>query len=476
MSKAKSSIRITKLPNGLTVITDTVPTTETMAVGVFVKTGARHEDESINGISHFLEHMLFKGTKKRDAIAITEETEAEGLNVNAFTSNDVTAYHMNGMKDSLPKAVDVLSDMIMNSQFDQKELDTERGAVKEEILQYDDDPTSVLMKNMNKVCFPDDAAGRTILGPAENIDSFTRKQLKDYVREHYNGSNSVLVASGNVDHDELVRMARTKSRGMKKGKPSQTTAPKWVGGDVREEREINQTHFAMRLPTVPDTHPDYYAHMLAGKILGGGMSSRLFKEVREKRGLVYTVSAGASGNKDYGSLTIYGGTSEDKVATMVPVMAAVIKKLSKDATQAELDKVRKQLKTSLAIQQESMTSRRNSAAMSMLFEGKIEPLTDVIAKLDAVTVEDVKRAAATWTTNGPVAVSSYGRVKNVPSYEEISKQLGTPVPGVAAANRNKAKKPPAPPKADRARVAVELKYEEPKAANGPKPRFGMTGS
>ncbi|MEO0393230.1 MAG: pitrilysin family protein [Pseudomonadota bacterium] len=424
MAKADTT-RVTVLENGFTIVTDSVPHVETMSAGVYVGVGSKHEVPENNGISHFLEHLMFKGTKTRTARGMIEELEAAGIGVNAYTSKEITTYHMSGLKETLPKAVEVLADMMQRSQFPQADLDQEREVVKQEIKRSEDNPSRHMSNQLFRQAYPDQPYGRTTLGPAENIDELTREQFFAYVQEHYTAENMVLAVSGNVDHDEVVRLAKQHFDELPEGKPEPAETPDYVGGYEKNEGPINQVHFAMGMKSVGEDHPDFYAHYMAAKILGGGMSSRLFEEVREKRGLVYTTSAAYTGNDDVGMVYVYGGTGEKELAEMVPVMAREITRLSEDASQAELDKVRTRLITSLAQQQEAMEDRRENIGIDMLNKGELESIEEIKAKLDAVTVEDIKRVAADWRRNPPT-VSGYGKVSNMPDYDDIKGMLPPP--------------------------------------------------
>ncbi|MBV6632352.1 MAG: insulinase family protein [Alphaproteobacteria bacterium] len=423
---AAENIRITRLDNGLTIVTDSVPHVETMSAGVYVGVGAKHEVPENNGISHFLEHLMFKGTNKRTADELIEEIEMEGLGVNAYTAKDLTAYHLTGLKESLGKSIGVLADMVQNSQIPEDELNKERGVVQQEISRSQDNAMAQMYNGMMAEAYPDQPYGRTVLGPAENIQDLPRQAFLDYIKEHYTGENMVLAVSGNVDHDEVVAHAKEHFTNLPKGMPEPADPIEYVGGYHKQEGQIQQAHFAIGMKSVGRNHPDYYAHVLASQILGGGMSSRLFEEVRKKRSLVYTTSAALTGNEDTGIMYAYGGTTKDELAEMVPVMAREIVRLSEDASQGELDKVRRRLMTGLAGQQEAMEDRRDSLGREVLRDGKVTPMAELKEKLEAVTIEDIRRVAADWRRSPPT-VSGYGQVEKMPSYEEIKGMLPPPL-------------------------------------------------
>jgi len=429
-----SNLRITRLENGLTIITDPVSHVETMSAGVYVGVGSRNESPEINGISHFIEHMMFKGTKTRTARGMMQELENEGLEVNAYTSKDITTYHLTGLKETLPKAVEVLADMVQNSQFPINELNSEREVVQQEIARSRDNPSRQLFDQLLRQAYPDQAYGRTTLGPDEIIASVPQQALKDYVKSNYTAQNMVLVVSGNVDHDEIVKLAKKHFDDLPQGTPKPAEPMNYVGGYEKRQGPIEQAHFAIGLKSVGKDHPDYYAHVLATQILGGGMSSRLFEEVREKRGLVYTTSASWSGNNEAGMVYTYGGTKKDQLAEMVPVMTREITRLAADASQSELDKVRRQVLTSLAGEQEGMVDRRENIGREYIADGKVTSMDEIKAKLAAVTVEDIRRVAADWRRNPPT-VSGYGQVEKMPSYDEIKAMLPPPAPPALRADR-----------------------------------------
>ncbi|MEM6903098.1 MAG: pitrilysin family protein, partial [Pseudomonadota bacterium] len=236
----------------------------------------------------------------------------------------------------------------------------------------------------------------------------------------------VLAVSGNVDHDEVVALAKEHFTNVPQGKPAPAEPTEYVGGYHKQPGQIQQAHFALAFKSVGQNHPDYYAHVLASRILGGGMSSRLFEEVRKKRSLVYTTSAALTGNEDSGMMYAYGGTTKDELAEMVPVLAKEVVRLSQDASQEELDKVRRRLMTALAGQQEAMGDRRDSLGREVLRDGKVTPLDELKEKLEAVTIEDIRRVAADWRRSPPT-VSGYGQVEKMPSYEEIKGMLPPPL-------------------------------------------------
>lgn len=429
-----SNLRITRLENGLTIITDSVPHVETMSAGVYVGVGSRHETPEINGISHFIEHMMFKGTKTRTARGMMQELENEGLGVNAYTSKDITTYHLTGLKETLPKSIEVLADMVQNSQFPINELNSEREVVQQEIARSRDNPTRQMFDQLQRQAYPDQAYGRTTLGPDEIIANVPQQALHDYVKANYTAQNMVLAVSGNVDHDEIVKLASKHFDSLPQGTPKAPEPMTYVGGYEKRQGPIEQAHFAIGMKSVGREHPDYYAHVLAAQILGGGMSSRLFEEVREKRGLVYTTSASWSGNAEGGMIYTYGGTKKEQLAEMVPVMTREITRLAEDASQQELDKVRRQVLTGLAGQQEAMEDRRDSLGREMLRHGRITPMDEIKARLAAVTVEDIRRVAADWRRQAPT-VSGYGQVEKMPSYDEIKAMLPPPAPPALRADR-----------------------------------------
>ncbi|MEH6525779.1 MAG: pitrilysin family protein, partial [Sneathiella sp.] len=304
------SLKVSTLSNGLRVISDPMPGLETAAVGVWVDTGARHETVAENGISHVLEHMAFKGTEKRSALEIAEVIEAVGGHLNAYTSRDQTAYFARVLKADVPLAVDILGDILQHSSFDDTELGREKEVIVQEIGQTQDTPDDIIFDHLQETAYPDQPLGRSILGTSAKVRGFGRDTISGYMKKRYLASKMVLSASGAIDHDELVRMAEQAFSELPTNGATNMETALYKGGEFLENRELEQIHFALSVPGVAYGDDDFYTSQILSGLLGGGMSSRLFQELRERRGLCYSVFSFASSFADTGLFTVYAGTGE----------------------------------------------------------------------------------------------------------------------------------------------------------------------
>ena len=304
--------QLSTLANGLRVATDRVDTVDTVSLGIWVDVGTRHEAADINGVAHFLEHMAFKGTERRSALAIAEEIEAVGGHLNAYTSRESTAYYAKVLKEDVPLALDILSDILQHSTFEPQELERERAVILQEIGQANDTPDDIIFDHFQECAYPDQAMGRPVLGRPEIIRQLGRDAVLAYLRDHYGAQRMVLAAAGNLDHDHVASLAE-KLLGDLPAERSATTEPaRYAGGDRREERDLEQLHLVLGFPGPVLGDPDFYAASVLSTAFGGGMSSRLFQEIREKRGLVYTIHSFVHGYRDGGLFGIYAGTGENR--------------------------------------------------------------------------------------------------------------------------------------------------------------------
>src|SRR5712691_10031881 len=299
------------LANGLRIVTDRIDTVDTASLGLWVDVGTRHEAPEVNGAAHFLEHTAFKGTERRSARAIAEEIEAVGGHLNAYTSRESTAYYAKVLKDDLPLALDILADILLHSSFDPAEFERERAVILQEIGQANDTPDDIIFDHFQERAFPDQAMGRPVLGSPEILRLLSRKAVMTYLRDHYGASRMVLSASGNLDHDRLVELADKLLSAMPAERAISSEPARYVGGEHRQERDLEQLHLVLGFPGLTLGDPDYYAAAVLSTAFGGGMSSRLFQEVREKRGLAYTIHSFTHSFRDGGLFGIYAGTGEE---------------------------------------------------------------------------------------------------------------------------------------------------------------------
>jgi predicted Zn-dependent peptidase len=412
------SLRVTRLENGMRVLTDAMASVESVSLGVWVDVGTRHEPAEINGVAHLLEHMAFKGTERRSALDIASEIEAVGGHLNAYTSREHTAYYAKVLKENTPLAVDILGDILQHSVFEQRELERERAVILQEIGQANDTPDDVIFDLFQERAFPDQAMGRPVLGRSEIVSRIERDTVAQYMRGHYAAPGMLLVAAGNVDHDALVALARRAFAELPAERVPREEAARYAGGDLREERDLEQVHLVLGFPGFPFGDPDYYAASVVSAALGGGMSSRLFQEIREKRGLVYAIYSFTHTYSDAGLFGVYAGTGESEVEELVPVLCEEIRRLSAGFDEAELQRARAQLKAGLLMSLESTTARCEQQAAHMLVFGEPLDIADMVARIDAVDAAAVGHVARrllaappTLTALGPIGrIEPYGRI------------------------------------------------------------------
>ena len=414
--------QVSTLPNGLRIVTDQMDGVETASLGIWVDVGTRDEPAEINGVAHLLEHMAFKGTERRSARAIAEEIETVGGHLNAYTSREHTAYYARILKDDVPLAVDLLSDILQNSVFDAEELTRERTVILQEIGQALDTPDDLIFDHFQECAYPAQGLGRPVLGQEEIIRSIPREAIAGYMHEHYGASRMVLSAAGAVDHDMLVELAAARFGGLGDPPAIRPEAAHYVGGDRREEKDLEQVHLVLGFPSVGFDDPDYYAAQLLSTLVGGGMSSRLFQEIREKRGLVYTIYAFGAAYKDGGLFGIYAGTGEDEVEELMPVLCGSLVETADTLTEAEIVRTRAQLKASLLMGLESSSSRAEHYANHMLIYGRPQASAEIVRQIEAVDQAAVARVARRIFAGAPT-FTALGPIGNVEGFDRIARRL-----------------------------------------------------
>ena len=411
------------LPNGLRVVTETVPHLESATIGVWADVGARHEPESLNGVAHMLEHMAFKGTARRTARAIAEEIEAVGGYLNAYTSREHTVYYARVLKDDTALAVDLLSDILLHSTFDPEELERERHVILQEIGQAHDTPDDLVFDLLQEASYPGQAMGRPILGTTPTVSAMGRGDLDGYLKTHYRADRLVVVGAGRIEHQALVEMVAD-TLGSVPGQPRPAAAAAlYGGGERRMSRELEQVHLTLAFPGVPYRDPEYFAYQVYATVLGGGMSSRLFQEVREVRGLAYSVYAYAQSYVDSGGVGVYAGTGASEVAELVPVIAQEMQSLTTTAGEPEIARARAQLKAGLLMSLESSSSRMDQIGRQMLVYGRVLPIEEIVAAIDAVDVAAVHKAAARTLSTGPLTLAAIGPLDRLEGYEAIKRRF-----------------------------------------------------
>lgn len=417
------TLKVSTLDSGLRVITDTVPEMETVAIGAWADVGTRHEDLAHNGVAHMVEHMMFNGTPTRTSLQIAEAVENVGGQINAYTSREVTAYYIHLLRGDLPMGMDILSDILQRATFPDAELEKERGVILQEIGMTNDTPDDVVFDIYQETAYPDQALGAPILGREDIIQNMKKETLYDYVHRFYTPEKMVISAAGNIDHDTLVQMARSMFSDLP-ADTHQTYAPaKYNGGDKRVERDLEQTHVVLGFQGISREHPDYFSAMMLGTILGGGMSSRLFQEVREKRGLVYSIYSSHSSYHDDGQFEIYAGTGEENLSKLIPVVCdEIVKTTQSIVSEDELSRAKAQIKAGILMSRESMLSRANRQAKYLINYGHAPDINKIITLIDSVTVNSIQKTAQAIFTGRPT-LAALGPVSGLEDYDGIVKRL-----------------------------------------------------
>ena len=399
-----------------------MPGLESASIGIWVTAGGRHERPEQNGIAHFLEHMAFKGTKTRSALQIAEAIEDVGGYINAYTSREVTAYYARVLAADVPLAMDVIADILLNPVFDPAEIEVERGVILQEIGQAHDTPDDVIFDWLQEESYRDQPIGRTILGPSERVSAFSREDLAGFVAERYGPEQMILSAAGAVDHDALVRTAEALFGHLDRRPPVDIPRATFTGGEVRHAKPLEQAHFALALESPGYRDEMLYTAQIYSTALGGGMSSRLFQEIRERRGLCYTIFAQTGAYADTGTTTIYAGTSANQIADLAHITFDEMKRAAADMSPAEVARARAQMKAGLLMGLESPSNRAERLARLVQIWDRVPPLEDTIRRIDAVTTGDVRAFAQHVAAEAPAALALYGPVDAAPSLAELQER------------------------------------------------------
>jgi predicted Zn-dependent peptidase len=415
--------QLTTLSNGFRIVTEHMPGLQSASAGIWVMAGGRHERPEQNGIAHFLEHMAFKGTKRRNALQIAEEIEDVGGYINAYTSREMTAYYARVLQGDVALALDVIGDIVANPLFRAEDIETERHVILQEIGQAQDTPDDIIFDWLQAASYPDQSFGRTILGPDERVSAFKAKDLKRFVSENYGPEQMILAAAGGVDHDAIVAQAEAMFGGLKAQAQTLFEPARFIGAERREIKELEQVHFAMAFDAPGYRHPDVYTAQLYAMALGGGMSSRLFQKIREERGLCYSIFAQSGAYEDAGQITIYAGTSAAEISELMDLTVDEMKRAADDMSEAEVARGRAQIKAGMLMGLESPSSRAERIARLLAIYGRVPGVDEAVAKIEAVTLADVRRYGAEVCGAG-AALALYGPVGAAPSLEAMRQRLG----------------------------------------------------
>lgn len=413
------AVTVSRLANGLTVVTEEMPHIESAALGVWVSAGSRSEAEREHGISHLLEHMAFKGTRRRSARAIAEEIEAVGGELNAATSTENTCYYARLLGDDVPLALDILADILGNSLFDRAELKREQNVILQEIGAAYDMPEDHVFDLFQEAAWPGQPLGRPIMGTPESVRGFTSEDIAGYLATHYRGPSTVLAAAGGVRHEEIVRAAERHFAGFSSQTAPQAAVAGYRGGDRRQVRDTMEAQFALGFEGRRYGSPDYHTAQVLSAVLGGGMASRLFQEVREKRGLCYSIYAFHWGFSDTGLIGFHAATGGEELGELARVLVGELARSIDDIGEAEVARAKAQMRASLLMAQESAASRASQLARQILVHGRPLPVREVIERIDAVHERDVRRLAAEVFLGTPATLAAIGPVENLAPVEEI---------------------------------------------------------
>ena len=402
---SESPVKVTNLDNGIRVVSDTMNSVESVSLGAWFGIGTRNESADVNGVAHLLEHMAFKGTSGRSAAAIAEEVEIVGGHLNAYTSREQTAYYAKLLKDDA-----------------ELELDRERNVVLQEIGQCADTPDDIIFDYFQSTAYPDQGLGRPVLGTGEIISKMSRDTVIKFINDNYGGEQMVFSAAGNICHDNLVDLVNSKFSSVSKKQIPELEPANYVGGDWREHKNLEQVHLIIGFPGVTFYDPDFYAQQVLSMLLGGGMSSRLFQEVREKRGLVYSIYAFTSAYRDSGILGIYAGTGEKQIKELVPVVCDELLGIIESDLELEIERSKVQLCSGLLMSRETTSNRCEQMAQHLLVHGGIMTVEEIVEKVNQVDIISVKRVIKKLLVTVPT-LTALGPISNLESYEKFCDRL-----------------------------------------------------
>jgi len=423
MAREVRSIRRQALANGLTVITEQMPHIRSASIGIWLETGSRDEDPEWNGISHFIEHMVFKGTKHRTAEEIARQVDSIGGNMDAFTAKECICFNVKVLDEHVPTALDILSDLVLNPNFDAADIVRERGVILEEIKMDEDNPDYLVHEIFTQNFWKDHPLGKPILGTKETVRRFERQPVVEAYARRFVPGNIIVSAAGNLEHDRFVELVNSHFEPMK---PAQngfhSSAPKIVSRIIlRNKKALEQVQLCLGVPAHPIAHEKRHAGYVLNTLLGGGMSSRLFQNIRERQGLVYSIYSDLNPYRDTGCLAVYAGTSLGSAAKVVQSVVSEFRKLKTEpVSEEELRRAKAQLKGSLMLSLESSTSRMSNLARQAMYFDRYYDLDELIERIEGVTVEDLTGLANEFFKTESVAVTVLG---NLPGLKITRDQL-----------------------------------------------------
>lgn len=417
------SVEITALPSGLRIVTDRMQNIETASLGVWVAAGSRHERPRERGLSHLLEHMAFKGTRRRSARDIADEIESAGGDLNAATSVEQTAYYAHVLAADTDLALDILADILTESTFETQELEREKGVILQEIGAVEDTPDDLVFDLFNAAAFPEQPIGSPILGTPEHVRGFDRSMISAYLESHYGSRAITISAAGAVNHAAIVDAAAARFAPLPRDVAKEVVPARYVGGAKYAKRKLEQAHIVIGFAGLPYTDPGHYALNVFANAVGGGMSSRLFQEVREKRGLAYAVHAFHWSYSDAGLFGFYAATGEAQVAELMPIALDCVAAAVHDLGDDETRRAKAQMKVAVLSALELPIARAEQIARQMLAFGRVLPREEIIERIDALTIAEI-RAAGAAALRSPPTVAAVGPIAKVYAPDRVVARLG----------------------------------------------------
>lgn len=412
-----------RLPNGVRVAVEPMPGFHSAAVGLHVTSGSRNERAEQNGIAHFLEHMAFKGTPTRTARAIAEEIEDVGGYINAYTGKEMTGYHAQVLGPDVARAFDVIADIVLNPVFADADIELERNVILQEIGAMLDTPEQAVWEWLSEVAYPDQSFGRSILGPAERVSSFGRQDFLAFTGEHYGPDRMIVTAAGAVDADSFIALVERQLGGLESRPRTLFEPPRFVAGERRMRRKLEQAHVAFAFPAPGTRDPDIHAARIYEVALGGGLSSRLFQEIREKRGLCYTIGTYFWPHSDAGTLYVFSGTGAEQLRELTEVAMDELRRAADGFAPDEIERARAQMRAGVLMGLETPSDRRDWLARSIATWDRLPDIDDSLARIAAVTGDDVRRVAETIVSAGGPALALLGPIGGAPRRSALAERL-----------------------------------------------------
>lgn len=408
-------INIKQLSNGITVVLETMPYLRSAALGIWIKVGSSNENEKNNGISHIIEHMLFKGTKNRTAKQIADEMARIGGDINAYTSKECTSFYAVTLDEHLPIAIEILGDMLNNSLYDEKALKKEKGVIIEEIDMYDDSPEDLVHEMLQLKVWDSHPLGYQISGTKESVKAISRQEIIDFVDQNYVSGNMVISVAGNIHEDEVMVLLEEQFGKIKEGeKTEDCSSPIYQPIMYTKQKDVEQLHLNLAFESIVSDSEEKYTLTLLNAIFGGSINSRLFQEIRENQGLTYSIYSYGSAYKKAGLLHVYGAMNPNQLEIVIKNVFEIIEDLKTNGvTEEEISMTKEQIKTDLILGSETAKNRMNSNGKALLFKNRIIPLEETIRKVEEVTIKDIKDFAEKYFRKDNCSISLVGNLENV---------------------------------------------------------------